>query len=467
MIIDTHAHLFDPVFQNDLPEVLQRATDAGVEAIVVPATNIQTSREAIELAERYPQLYACVGVHPHAASPVSERDFQDLESLLTHPKVIAVGEIGLDYYYNFCPKDKQLEVFRRQLEIAAKADLPVVIHTRDSMQDAISIVFEYLEKYPQWREKYRNPHDRLPYPKGVFHCYSGDAETAYKLVHRGFYISIPGSVTFKKQQVKDVVKKIGYDHILLETDAPYLTPEPFRGKRNEPAYIRYTCKAIADLFGISEEDVARASRFSTKKLFRIGAPERPTIAYRMHDALYLNMTNRCSADCIFCDRRGDAVVKGHVLKLENEPSVAELIAAIGDPKQFREVVFCGYGEPTIRLDEVKEVAGWIKQNGGRTRLNTNGHGNIIHHRQIESELKGLLDSVSISLNSTDPEEYGRLMQVDGKTYFQAMIDFVRQCKIYVPEVTMTVVDIGTIDIDNAQKFVEEFVGVGFKVRHYF
>jgi TatD DNase family protein len=181
----------------------------------------------------------------------------------------------------------------------------------------------------------------------------------------------------------------------------------------------------------------------------------------------VNMTIRCNADCVFCDRKGEAIVKGHNLKIAHEPNGRELITAIGDPTRYDEIVFCGYGEPTIRLDVMKEVGRWVKEKGGRVRLNTDGHGSIINHRDIVPELVGLVDSVSISLNSIDPAQYGALMRIEGERHFAAMLDFARACKRSLPEVVMTVVGMDEIDSERARAFVEKEVGAEFRVRPYF
>jgi TatD DNase family protein len=283
----------------------------------------------------------------------------------------------------------------------------------------------------------------------------------------GFFVSYPGIVTFKNSSAVETLKQIGFNHILLETDSPYLAPVPLRGKRNEPANVVLIAKKIAEIFDVTEDDVARATRFTTKKLFNIGPPDPPQIVYTMRNSLYLNITIRCNADCVFCDRKGEAIVKGHNLKIEHEPTSQEVIEAIGDPTRYDEIVFCGYGEPTIRLDVVKEVARWVKEKGGRVRLNTDGHGNIINHRNIVPELVGLVDSVSVSLNSIDPKQYGEMMQIDGERFHKAMIEFTRECKKHFPEVVMTVVGMNDIDTGQARAFVEKEIGAEFRVRPYF
>jgi TatD DNase family protein len=232
-------------------------------------------------------------------------------------------------------------------------------------------------------------------------------------------------------------------------------------------YVKFVAEKIAQIQGFTLEDIERTTSFNVYRLFRIGEKPEPKIAYKIKNSLYLNLTLRCNADCIFCDRKGEAIVKGYSLKIDREPSAEELIKEIGDPSKYDEVVFVGYGEPTIRLDVIKEVARYVKEHGGRTRLDTDGHGNVINKRNIVPELVGLIDSVSISLNSMDPVEYGRLMNIDGERYHKAMIDFAKECKKYGIDTTMTIVGVDGIDVERHRKFVEEEIGVKFRFRPLF
>src|SRR3990172_5766778 len=247
MFIDTHAHLVAPDFNDDREEVIERARQAGVECIIVPGTNLQTSREAVALAEKYDFIYACVGVHPHEASSGEAQSLKEIERLSQHKKVVAIGEIGLDFHYDFSPREKQLEVFTRQLEIAIQRNLPVVIHTRQSIPEAIKAIQATLRGNSYWRMDQTPPYSRFHAPKGVFHCFSGDGPTAWELLNMGFYVSFPGIVTFKDSTAIEALQKVGIDHLMIETDSPYLTPVPLRGKRNEPANIRLIAHKIAEI----------------------------------------------------------------------------------------------------------------------------------------------------------------------------------------------------------------------------
>ncbi len=466
MFIDSHCHLTAAEFDLDRDAVIAAALEAGVDFIVNPGTTLADSRRAVELAERHEEVYACVGIHPHEARTSDERVLREIEELSRHPKVVAVGEIGLDYHYDLSPRDVQERVFREQLSIARRRNLPVVIHTREAMGLTMAIVEEFVNAETGWRGDATDA-TRYPSPKGVFHCFPGDAAIAWRLIAMGFAVSLPGVVTFKKPgHAAAVAAAVPIEHLLLETDSPYLAPVPFRGSRNEPRHIPLIAAKIAELQRLSIDDIARATNYAALKLFGIGTPGEPRNTYTLGESLYVNLTIRCNADCIFCDRKGDAIIKGINLKIDKEPEPEEVIAEIGDPKKFKEVVFCGYGEPTIRLDALKVIARWVKDHGGKTRINTNGHGNVINKRNIIPELVGLIDAFSISLNSTDPVEYGRLMRLDGETFFNAMLDFTREAVRVIPRVVLTVIDLKEIDKDRA-KDLAAALGAEFQTRPYF
>lgn len=453
MFIDSHAHLFLPNFKDDLDEVIVRAKEAGIKYIVVPATDIESAKQVLELTKKYDLIYGAAGIHPHDTKEWNDTFVSQIEEIAKNEKIVAIGEIGLDYYYDFSPREKQIEAFKAQIELALKLNMPIIVHNRDSDEDMMTIIRSY----------------KCSGLKGQFHCFNGSKEDARELVKLGHFISFTGNITFQKADtLRDTLKSIPARYLLTETDSPFMTPVPHRGKRNEPGYVKLVAEKIAEVHNIRVEDVNRISEYNMYRLFGVGRHPKPSYSYQMHDSLYINLTNRCNAACIFCDRDGEAVLNGYNLKLRKgeEPSVESVIKEIGDPKKYSEIVFCGYGEPTIRWKEVKEIAKRVKDKGGRTRLNTNGHGNDINKRDITPEMKGLLDSVSISLNATDEDNYARLVGVD-KKLFGEMLDFARRSKQYVPEVVLTIVDEQEIDVKKAKKIAEDELGVSFRVREYF
>jgi TatD DNase family protein len=266
------------------------------------------------------------------------------------------------------------------------------------------------------------------------------------------------------RRLREVAAQVPDEYLLLETDAPYLAPEPHRGRSNEPAYLVHTAQALAELRGVSAEDIARITTLNARRLFALGGlPREGAIAYKIRQSLYLNITNRCTNACSFCVRFRTEYVKGHRLRLREEPSAQALKEAIGEPTRYREVVFCGYGEPTLRLEVLKEVAAWVKHEGGRVRLNTNGHGNLIHGRNILPELRGLVDAVSVSLDAQDAATYERLCRPAYWGAFQAVLDFIREAKKHIPQVEATVVTAPGVDIPKCQALCQS-LGVPLRVR---
>ena len=242
---------------------------AGIEAIVSPGTDLETSRKSIALAERYDMIYACVGFHPHDASKADAKALEEIEKLSDHPKVVGIGEIGLDYHYNFSAPERQKEVFALQIDIARRRNLPIVIHSREAGNDTLRIVEESMRAHAGWRSANA--------PRGVFHCFSGDSSMAKTVIGWNFFISIPGPVTFpakpdRPNVMADVVAAVSLDHILLETDSPYLTPMPHRGKRNEPSYIPLIADVIAKIQNRPVGEVGASTSRGARRLF--GLPEK-------------------------------------------------------------------------------------------------------------------------------------------------------------------------------------------------
>ena len=452
MLIDTHAHLEMREFNDDREDVIRRAREAGVEYIVTIGTTVESSRDAVMLADKYDFIYAAIGIHPHEVKDILHPAYDILRHFAQHKKVVAYGEIGLDYHYEHSPRADQKRKFRDMLREARQLDLPVLVHDRDAHEDTLQILSE------EWS----------PELGGVMHCFSGDVAMAKRVIEMGFAISIAGPITFPKAEgLREVVKQIPIEHLLIETDAPYLAPQPMRGKRNEPAFVRHTAEMIAQVKGLSFDDVARITSFNAMQLFGIGTiPERGMITYPIRNSLYLNITNRCTAACTFCVRYHTDFVKGHNLRLREEPSADQLIKDIGDPTRYTEIVFCGYGEPMLRLDVVKAVAAEVKRKGGKVRIDTNGHANLIYKRNVLPELAGLVDAVSVSLNAQNAELYSKISQPSfGIDTYEAVKDFIREAKKCIPDVTATVVTAPGVDVEACRKIVDG-LGAKFRVREY-
>ncbi len=257
MFFDSHTHYDDERFNEDRHELLTTMQQNKVDYIVNAAADIISSNEGIQLAEKYPFIYVGVGVHPHSVEELDETDqgkatLAFLEELSKHPKVVAIGEIGLDYYYEHSPREIQKKWFKRQMELAKKVDLPIIVHSREASQETLDMI----------RESGLN--------KGVIHCFSGSAEMAQEYIRLGFYIGVGGTITFKNARKSvEVVEKIPLESIVIETDCPYLTPMPHRGKRNDSTYLSHIAEKIAHIKNITIEEVAEITSKNAKNLFRI------------------------------------------------------------------------------------------------------------------------------------------------------------------------------------------------------
>lgn len=251
MYFDTHCHLNSEQLYENRDEFIKHALDNQVEMMVVVGYDLESSKKAVEIAKEHSFIYAAVGIGPNDCLNTTTQDLQIIDEYLNEPKVVALGEIGLDYYWDDVPSDKQKEIFQQQVDLAKKHQKPIIIHCRDAYEDT----YEVLK---------RNGHP------GIMHCYSGSVEMAKRFIDLGFYISLAGPVTFKNARVpKDVAEKIGLEHLLIETDCPYLTPPPYRGSLNEPANVVYIAQEIAKLKNMEIESVASQTTFNAKKVFGI------------------------------------------------------------------------------------------------------------------------------------------------------------------------------------------------------
>jgi TatD DNase family protein len=251
MLFDTHCHLNDAQFEEDVEDVIRRAIAVGVMNIVIPGVDVASSKKAIALAETHEGIYAAVGVHPESLLDLPGDTLETIRALTKHPKVVAIGEIGLDYHWDVAPREYQQEVFRQQIQMARDVGLPILIHNRDATEDTVRII----------------EHD-CGGVIGVMHCFTGSFETAKRCIAQGFYISFGGPVTFKNaENVRDVAKQIPNDALLVETDAPYLAPHPNRGTRNEPAHVSLVAQKLAEVRGQSIEVLAHMTRQNALRLF--------------------------------------------------------------------------------------------------------------------------------------------------------------------------------------------------------
>src|SRR3989338_5701075 len=258
-MIDTHAHLDMPQFDGDREDVIKRAVDSGVSLIIDVGSDLSGSRTALELAHRYDFIYASAGIHPHEVKEITTDTYKEIRKLITDPKVVTVGEIGLDYYKDYSPRDIQQMEFINQIRLAKEFKKPIIVHSRDAREDTLKILKD----------------EKVSEIGGIMHCFSGDEEMARRCMDMGFYISFAGPVTYPNaDKLRKVVKSIPTNRLLTETDCPYLAPQQMRGKRNEPAYVRYVAEKIAEAKGLNLEDIERIIELNVYNLFRIGRPDK-------------------------------------------------------------------------------------------------------------------------------------------------------------------------------------------------
>ncbi|MDF1702491.1 MAG: YchF/TatD family DNA exonuclease [Planctomycetota bacterium] len=456
-LVDSHCHLTWESFESDRDDVLARMREQGVDQAIVVATSVDNARECAALCEGREGLYPTVGIHPNDVPADDAAALEAFDEALHGGGFVAIGETGLDYYRDNTDPARQQRSFHHHCVRGVENDLPIIVHIRDKegSWQAFDDVADIIESYPGLR--------------GVIHCYTGDPAHADRYRAAGFLISFSGILTFPKgENVRESALSVPIEETLVETDAPFLAPVPRRGKRNEPSFVAHTAKALAELKGLAEADVRRITTRNARRLFRLPTEETagpPT--YEIRNSLYVNVTNACDARCTFCPRTHDEFeVKGYDLRRAKDPRVEEILAAIDDPTAYDEIVFCGFGEPTLRLDTVKQVAAWTKERGARTRLNTNGHADLIHKRPTAGELVGLIDVVSVSLNAQDVETFERhcpsAFSPDG---FTPMLDWIRSARDAGLEVICTAVEgLEGVDMEACRRLAEDELKVTWRGR---
>lgn len=457
-MIDSHCHLTYKGLREEMDAVVGRARAAGVTGFITVGVDPADSVAAVEAARKYPDVWATVGCHPHDASEMTDRALSDMAALAKDPKVVAWGEAGLDFFRDLSPREAQRKWFRAQAATARELGLPLVVHDRDAHGETLEIISAEAKKGL----------------RGVMHCFSGDLDFAQKVLKTGFYLSIPGTVTYPKNEtLKTVVAGVPLERCLIETDCPFLSPQPVRSKKNEPAYLGYVAEEIARIRGLSAEDVKRITARAARELFGLdevgGAGGAEKIAYPIRRSLYVNVTDRCSNRCAFCAKNRSSVVKGHDLTLGREPSVDEMVAAVesqGGPAAWDEVVFCGFGEPLTRLGPVLGAAREFKLRGAkRIRVNTDGLASLLHGEDVPPLLADVVDAVSVSLNAPDAETYERVCRPTLPGAYEAVKKFIAGCVGTIPDVTASVVALPGLNLNACEK-VAVSLGAKFRVRPY-
>ena len=452
-MIDSHAHLTDKQFKTDLDDVLVRARSEGIRAILCPGTTLADSIEAREISRRHKDCFWAAGVHPHDASAWGVHSALEIDPLIRDAGIL--GEIGLDYHYLFSPAQAQLNALNAQLDIAEQCGCSIILHCRNAYDELLALL--------------TNRKGLLH--RGVVHCFTGTLDQAMDFIRLGYFLSFGGMLTFRNASpITHVASCIPIDSVLLETDSPYLAPVPLRGKRNEPANMNLIYQQFAQLRHCTYEDVLRLNRTNFHRAFGLGTSHPfGSISYQIGDTLYLNLTNRCRNHCRFCIRNRSPFYFGWHLLLDHEPDMDEIIRSIDRCSSFKEICFCGFGEPLFRAEMVLRIAGLLKQRGIPTRITTSG--NLPEDQPIPNltgQLSRVFDQIEISIGNSDPSSYATVCNPDGDAgiCWTNVIRFVRECRTYSTwQVVISVVDYSGVNVESCRKIAMD-LGVDFRVRSW-
>ena len=449
-LFDSHAHLDDERFDDDRSDVIQRAGRAGVTRIGVMATEPDQLDAPVELAHRWPGLYAAVGVHPHEASAMDDAVLEQVWDLVTGtPRVQAVGEIGLDYHYMHSPGDVQQRRFADLLHLAIEAHRPVVVHVREAHEDAIRILKEV----------------DIGRVGGVIHCFGGGPDEAAVYLKMGLHIGFAGVVTFKKAELaRAAAAATPLNRLLVETDSPYLAPVPHRGKRCEPAFVVDTNRKLAEIHSIRANDMAKQTWDNATRLYGIESWQEAVgnLVTVRDGRLWIRLTSRRNVE-VRAMRRDQALDEG---ELSREPVLADLLEALADSNLdlHRRAVLYG-GEPTIRMDLIENLVPHLRSAGIESvTLHTDGLLQFLEGKGPAARLANLVDRIVVDVADPDPDQYVRLRRSPhGKAAHRAAIAFVRSIRHHIPDTVMAVTEHPGLDRDAAKKLASR-LGVALSVQ---
>ncbi|MDP8234249.1 MAG: YchF/TatD family DNA exonuclease [Candidatus Saelkia tenebricola] len=449
-LIDTHCHLWHPEFHSDLKNVLKSSRNSGVDYFINIGVDVKTSKEAVKMAKKNKGIFAGVGYHPHYAKDFRESDGSQLKKLLSARRVVAFGEVGLDFYRQISNKKTQIMVLDELLSIWCNTKLPIVVHNRDAHNEILSVL-NNIRKFN---------------PKIVMHCFSGDKNFLRECLNRGYYISYATNLTFNKE-LKELIKYTPLEKLLLETDSPYLSPQTKRGIRNEPLNIKESIAVAVAIKGVGEEDIVRSLALNAKVVFNVGHVSiNPRIVYKYKGGLYINLTNECSNECVFCTIGKGDYFAGYNLRLNASASIREVLKAVSKEKGYQEVSFCGFGEPFCRFKEMTKIARILKMRGYEIRVVTNGCGNLIQGKNVLPLLKGIVDKISVSLNVVEKDKYNVICKpkLEGDV-FSEILNFIREAKKYIPQVEITFLNFSDLDLQKCKEIAQS-LEVDYKIREY-
>lgn len=383
-MIDTHCHVNLKHFEDDFEGTLARAISDGVTALVNIGFDKTTLQETIALVDKYPFIYGVAGLHPHDAQTYGEELEKEISAALDNPRFIACGEIGLDFYRDLSPREAQYDVFRRMIHLAHKKDKPIVIHCRDAFDEVIDTLAAEGNNY-----------------RGIFHAFAGSAEQAGRVLDLGFHIGIGGAVSFKSSQLARTMETLPLNRIVLETDSPYLTPQPYRSKRNEPAYVAHVAQVVARIRHLEPKEIIRLTTENFARAMGIAREALPGPVYKIGDTVYIHTAHA-----------GVDELRGWAAEVPTD--------------DVKELVISDFAEPLERLDDVKEVAVFGTEREWFVRLNTTGMGNQLAGRDVTPELAEVLDEIVVPFYGGSASLHDRSApEPVGEEGFEIMRDFVR------------------------------------------
>lgn len=384
-MLDSHCHINLNHFGDDLEAAIERMLIDGVRGVLNVGFDPDTARETIDLIERYPFIFGVVGCHPHDAQVLDDEFEAVLRDYLTHDRVIGIGEIGLDYYRDLSPREVQNETFRRMIRLGREKSVPVVIHCRDAFDDVMAVLRDESDQH-----------------RGIFHAFAGTPEEAQQITDMGFHIGVGGVVTFQNSQLAKTLETVPLENVVLETDSPYLTPSPFRGKRNEPAYVAHVARMVARINGVTPQEVSRITDENFCRAMGLSPGMLPGPVYRLENTVYIH----------------SAAIK---------PDGLEALDAFGD--DIEGMVLCGLDDPLASptsLENTLAVAARGREKEWHVSVSTDGRANALAERDITPELADVVDEIVVLFHGTTPSQHDRTMLTSyGAGGFEEMKDFVR------------------------------------------
>jgi len=436
-MIDSHAHLDHPLFRDDVDEVVTRAVEDGVRAVVNIGYDPESARATAALVEKYDFFYGVLGTHPHDAAGHTLGYEIELKELLDRPRMIGVGEIGLDYYYDHSPRDVQRKVFRRMLWMARLKDKPVVIHCRDAERDVLDMLAS----------------ERMRF-RGIFHAFNQGPAEATRATELGFHLGIGGVATFKKSRLLDILHAIPLDRIVLETDCPYLAPTPWRGRRNEPAMVAKVVEGLSRIHGVPPEVVVRQTTENFALAMRIEEKTLPPPVYKINNRVYIHTTPDTEAGWL-----ADLVTQ----------AAGDMVGGAEGPDgryTLEEAVICGFYEPLEYIDQVTAVAARLRSEGVRVRLITGSRGHAAFRKGAAESLLGVVDALTVRIYGATPEQHEQAAMTGlGDAAFKSLTEFVQGTVTAGIETDCLFISVPKMKVERCRALADS-LGAGCVVRKF-